>query len=100
LPALSVSDADYCIAGTVLLHFSVDGDDKFEWDDANTLHLARHSVSPNEAEQVILDPDAVMLEVQNEGEERLKAAGATLARENPCGCVHVSGRTYPSHHGI
>jgi uncharacterized DUF497 family protein len=57
----------------------VEGVQKFEWDDANTLHLARHSVSPKEAEQAILDPDAMMLEVESEGEERWKAAGSTLA---------------------
>jgi hypothetical protein len=52
---------------------------RFEWDAGNILHLARHNVVPGEAEQAILDPHAIVLEVQNEDEERLKATGRTSA---------------------
>ena len=56
------------------------GDDlQFDWDDANTGHLARHGVGPVEAEQAILDTDALMLEIQEEDEERVKAVGVTGA---------------------
>jgi uncharacterized DUF497 family protein len=44
---------------------------------ANVRHLARHDVSTSEAEEVILDPDAIMLEIQKEEEERVKTVGAT-----------------------
>jgi len=53
---------------------------EFHWDDANRGHLALHNVTPEEAEQAILDPDAVLLEIQTGGEEeRTKALGITKA---------------------
>jgi hypothetical protein len=52
----------------------------FDWDEANVRHLGRHSVDPQEAEQAVLDPDAIMLEVQIEGDEdRVKAIGRTAS---------------------
>ena len=43
---------------------------EFDWDEANIGHVARHSVLPKEAEQVILhDPVDLGLEIV-EGEER------------------------------
>ncbi len=43
---------------------------EFDWDEANIGHLARHSVRPEEAEQVILnDPVDIGMEIV-EGEER------------------------------
>lgn len=51
---------------------------EFHWDDANRNHLARHEVIPEEAEQAILDPYAVLLEIQTDDkEERTKALGIT-----------------------
>lgn len=50
---------------------------RFDWDSGNVEHLARHRVSPPEAEQAVLDPDAIMLEIQHEGEDRFKAVGRT-----------------------
>jgi hypothetical protein len=52
---------------------------RFDWDENNIRHLARHRISPEEAEQAILDPEAKMLEIQtSEGdEERVKAIGRT-----------------------
>ena len=53
---------------------------KFNWDDGNRSHLVPHSVTPEEAEQAILDPHAVLLEIQTGGgEERTKAMGMTAA---------------------
>lgn len=50
---------------------------EFDWDEANAGHVARHSVSPEEAEQVILnDPVDLGLEIV-EGEERYLSLGAT-----------------------
>ena len=52
----------------------------FHWDAANRNHLALHDVTPEEAEQAILDPYAVLLEIQTDSaEERTKALGETAA---------------------
>jgi uncharacterized protein len=50
---------------------------EFDWDEANIGHIARHSVQPEEAEQVILnDPVDLGMETA-EGEERYLNLGAT-----------------------
>ena len=50
---------------------------EFDWDDANTGHVAGHNVLPEEAEQVILtDPVDLGVEIV-EGEERYLNLGAT-----------------------
>jgi len=50
----------------------------FEWDDANLGHIARHQVSPEQAEQVIEnDPLDLEAEAVN-GEERTTSIGCTL----------------------
>lgn len=49
----------------------------FDWDDANVLHLARHSITPEEAEQVVTG-DPVDLEIQTlDGEYRFPQVGQT-----------------------
>jgi len=51
---------------------------EFDWDEANIGHVARHSVLPEEAEQVIRnDPVGVGMEIV-EGEERYLNLGATV----------------------
>ncbi len=50
-------------------------DQQFDWDAANVGHLAEHDVSPLEAESAILDPNAMMIEIQAGEEERVKALG-------------------------
>jgi uncharacterized protein len=51
----------------------------FDWDEANLDHIARHEVSREEAEQVILnDPVDVWRQVQD-GEERFMQIGVTDA---------------------
>ena len=51
---------------------------EFDWDEANIGHVARHSVLPAEAEQVILnDPVDLGMEII-EGEERHLTLGATV----------------------
>jgi hypothetical protein len=50
---------------------------EFDWDDANTGHLARHRVTPEEAEEVILrEPLDLGMEVVA-GEERHLNLGST-----------------------
>ncbi len=52
----------------------------FDWDEANIHHLVRHNVDSQEAEQAILDPNAIMLEIQVEGgEDRVKMIGRTAS---------------------
>ena len=56
------------------------GEPEFDWDDANRGHLARHNVSPGEAEQAILDPHAIVVEIESGiGEDRTKAVGMTAS---------------------
>ena len=50
---------------------------KFGWNEQNTTHLARHQISPSEAEQVILNrPLDIGTELRN-GEERIAQVGET-----------------------
>ena len=52
----------------------------FDWDDANRDHLARHEVTPQEAEEVVLG-DPLDIELQTAegsgGEERILHVGET-----------------------
>jgi uncharacterized protein len=51
---------------------------EFDWDEANVGHVARHSVLPEEAEQVVLnDPVDLGMEIV-EGEERYLNLGPTM----------------------
>jgi uncharacterized DUF497 family protein len=53
------------------------GDTMFEWDDANVQHIARHDVTPGEAEQAVTIA-AIELDYENiEGEERVRLIGIT-----------------------
>jgi len=50
---------------------------RFEWDELNIAHLARHSIIPSEAEQVMLNrPIDLGTELRN-GEERFAQVGET-----------------------
>ena len=50
---------------------------KFDWDDANRLHIARHNIAMHEAEEVLLN-DPLDLGIQDaEGELRLMEVGET-----------------------
>ena len=49
----------------------------FDWDSANTAHIARHNISPDEAEQVIENyPLDLGVQLRN-GEERFLHLGET-----------------------
>jgi uncharacterized DUF497 family protein len=51
----------------------------FEWDDANTEHIAQHDISRDEAEQAIDDPHALSIPAYAVGaEERFGLVGATV----------------------
>ncbi len=53
---------------------------RFEWDDANTGHIARHGVTPQEVEQAFANsPLAVLAAQRRGGEERVLCAGLTDA---------------------
>jgi uncharacterized DUF497 family protein len=50
---------------------------EFDWDEANTAHIARHGVRPEEA---LTDPRRLVLRIRSQrGEERWAALGATEA---------------------
>jgi uncharacterized protein len=51
---------------------------KFDWDDANMGHIARHGVTPEEGEQALANHPLVVLATQKRrGEERVLSAGLT-----------------------
>ena len=76
---------------------------QFEWDDENRKHIARHRISPEEAEQVILG-DPLLLEAQyRSGERRTLCAGRTATGRAVAvvytirgGCVRIV-TAFPAH---
>jgi uncharacterized DUF497 family protein len=51
----------------------------FEWDVANTEHVAQHQVRPDEAEQAMDDPHALSVQSYDSGgEARFSLLGATV----------------------
>jgi uncharacterized DUF497 family protein len=64
----------------------------FDWDRANIEHIAKHGVTPAEAEQVVLnDPVDLTLQLRD-GEERTPQIGETNAGRilvsSPCGAMN------------
>ncbi len=51
----------------------------FDWDQANTDHLARHGVEPAEAEQVLANNPLIMQAGERQGELRTACLGRTDA---------------------
>ncbi len=52
----------------------------FDWDEANKEHIARHGVTPNEAEEALTDPDRMSFSARNVPQELRRAyLGATEA---------------------
>jgi len=51
----------------------------FEWDEANTTHISRHKVTPEEAEQVLLGASLPIEAEERSGEERHTELGNTAA---------------------
>ncbi len=51
----------------------------FDWDSANTNHIARHGVTPEEAEQVVLNEPLDIEVVLRNGEQRIVQVGETDA---------------------
>jgi uncharacterized DUF497 family protein len=49
----------------------------FDWDDANRGHIARHDVTPEEAEQVVLNGPVEIDYQVIDGEDRFAAVGLT-----------------------
>lgn len=49
----------------------------FDWDSANTNHIARHGVTPEEAEQVVLNEPLDIEVVLRNGEQRIVQVGET-----------------------
>jgi len=57
----------------------LDSDLVFQWDAANREHIARHRVSPEEAEQVIESDPLDIGSVTVDGEDRISSIGRTNA---------------------
>jgi uncharacterized DUF497 family protein len=51
----------------------------FDWDEHNIRHVAEHDVTPEEAEQVLLNDPAYAGLQDHDGEERLVEVGVTDA---------------------
>lgn len=49
----------------------------FEWDAANTAHIARHKITPEEAEQVVSAGSLPLETAERSGEERHTELGET-----------------------
>ena len=50
----------------------------FDWDDANSAHIARHGVTRDEAEQVVLGASLPLSTEERSGEERHTELGETI----------------------
>ena len=50
---------------------------EFDWDRANTRHIARHKITPREAEQVLRTDSLVVQFQDHSGEERVLCFGRT-----------------------
>ncbi|SEG18022.1 hypothetical protein SAMN05421819_2082 [Bryocella elongata] len=50
---------------------------QFDWDDANILHLARHGITPGEAEEAIRNGSVILESQTVNGEQRLTEVGET-----------------------
>jgi hypothetical protein len=55
----------------------------FDWDDPNMAHIARHTVTPTEAEQVISGASLPLETEERAGEERRAELGATAKGRLP-----------------
>ncbi len=55
------------------------GEEKFDWDEANVAHIAKHGVTPEEAEQAVEIAPMDIMRQYHEGEERFLLAGITSA---------------------
>lgn len=54
--------------------------DNIQWDDANTEHIARHSLEPEDVEEALEDPDGKSDDARNTPLERRYAfIGATVS---------------------
>lgn len=52
----------------------------FEWDDGNVRHIGEHHVTPNEAEEAVLDPLCIDAEASPiEEEDRIGIVGMTAS---------------------
>lgn len=63
----------------------------FDWDEANVAHIARHAVSPAEAEQVLSDPARIASQSYSKGGE-LRAAVTGLTYDERLLTVIVTMR--------
>jgi uncharacterized DUF497 family protein len=58
----------------------MNGGPEFDWDQDNVEHIARHNVTPAEAEQVLRNKAIIVASQIRNGEERVLCVGRTDAR--------------------
>jgi uncharacterized DUF497 family protein len=63
----------------------------FSWDEANVRHLARHNVTPEEAEQCYRNDPLIVEEQYESGEERFLALGENHAARRPAFVFTIRG---------
>jgi hypothetical protein len=62
---------------------------RFDWDVANREHIALHHVTPDEAEQVIMNNASLIVKIQSrKGEMRSNVFGPDHERTVPRGRIH------------
>ena len=68
---------------------------EFDWDEANTAHIARHGVRPEEAEEALTDPRRLVLRIRSQrGEERWAALGPQRGAGSSSWSLPVGGAGY------
>jgi hypothetical protein len=62
---------------------------EFDWDEANTAHIARHGVRPEEAEEALTDPRRLVLRIRSQaGRGALGGPGDHGGRPDPLRGLH------------
>jgi uncharacterized DUF497 family protein len=51
----------------------------FDWDDGNVWHIAHHKITPEEAQQVLMNEPLYLGTQQHQDEERMLEVGVTKA---------------------
>jgi uncharacterized DUF497 family protein len=51
----------------------------FDWDEGNVRHIARHEITPDEAEEVLMNDPQYLSTQDDQGEERILEVGLTRA---------------------
>lgn len=67
------------VRGVCTMKLQVGEKSEFDWDAANTGHIARHDITPLEAEEAVTGRLVILATVLSGGEERTVCAGRTAS---------------------